>query len=265
MKVYRCTVWSILKGVILTPAAGAVVYFGVWAVIKYLNLSLGQAAAYVQYGVPALVALATFYVTIVNSMVSFRLFNDGRLQHRMVGVKTGEYQMKGASLQYANQSPVSGNTTRHDLALVVQEENGKQTVLDAGPLGAKKLGRMLADIQALQQALEKEEPAALQPQPGEEPAVESQPANQADAPEQQEKAGQAPAEPPQKEESGPAQEGKEPLKEPVEEEMPMEVEALEKEQVQPEPAEEAVPLAEQKAKPAKRAKKPLPEGEPQEK
>ncbi|MFV0412913.1 MAG: hypothetical protein ACK5L3_06515 [Oscillospiraceae bacterium] len=261
MKVYRCTVWSILKGVILTPAAGAVVYFGVWAVVKYLNLSLGQAAGYVQYGVPALVMLATFYVTLVNSMVSFRLLSDGRLQHRMVGITTGEYQLKGASLQYANQSPVSGNTTRHDLALVIREENGKQTVLDAGPLGAKKLGRMLADIQALQQTFEAEEPAALQPQPVEEPAVESPQANQADAPKQQEKTGQAPAEQAQKEESSPAQE----VKEPLEEETPLKVEALEEEQAQPEPAKEPAPLPKKRAKPAKRAKQPLPEGELQEK
>lgn len=131
MNVYKRSLYVMIKGIVAAPFSGLVVYF-------FLSLFIGNDL--ILFGVFALVTFMVFYTSVFSSRISFTVSPDGEFCYYKKGKLEEQYDLKKCSIGYDRQ------TDGTYINLTIIDENGKESVIDAEPLGSSRFLKMYENM-----------------------------------------------------------------------------------------------------------------------
>jgi hypothetical protein len=139
MKVYKRTVFSLIKGLIIAPFSGLVVFILAQIFLQSLSLVIWGVL-----GVAAAVAVA--YITVFSEAIYFELDDDGSLRYFKRGSLQNTYELAKYRIGYHRKTEwgILGN---NDIRLKFLDTDGEQSEIDAGPLGTTQFDEMFAAME----------------------------------------------------------------------------------------------------------------------
>jgi hypothetical protein len=136
MKIYKRTLFSLVKGLITVPFSGIFVF-----IVAQIFLPV------VICGVLGVVAAAAIaYVTIFSEAIHFELDDDGTLRYFKRGTLQSTYELSKYRLGYHRKTEwgILGN---NNIRLKFMDTDGKESEVDAGPLGTTQFDGMFAAME----------------------------------------------------------------------------------------------------------------------
>jgi hypothetical protein len=138
MQIYKRTVFSVIRGVIIAPFTGLAVFVvGQFFLPRLLGL-LGL--------VGLIVALAVLYVTVFSENIRFELDSDGKFRYYKMGKLKNEFKLQGYGIGYRSKTE-RGLLGSSYINLKLQDEHGELTEIDAGPLGNTQFHKMFEEME----------------------------------------------------------------------------------------------------------------------
>jgi hypothetical protein len=136
MKIYKRTPFSLIKGLITVPFSGLVVF-----IVAQIFLPVPICGI---LGVAAAAAIA--YITIFSEAIHFELNDNGTLQYFKRGTLQSTYELAKYRLGYHRKTEwgILGN---NNIRLKFLDTDGKESEIDAGPLGTTQFDEMFAAME----------------------------------------------------------------------------------------------------------------------
>ena len=134
MKVYKRSLWVMVKGLLMAPCAAAIACF---------FLSMFVENALVLMGVPALIFLALIYMAIFSENIRFELEDNGTLRYFQKGKLKKTYKLEEYLFGYHKKS----DSMTSDITMnIMHVESGAEESVDCSPLGASRFASMYEEI-----------------------------------------------------------------------------------------------------------------------
>jgi hypothetical protein len=139
LKVYKRSLFELVKGIVIAPVTGSAVYIVLGLFIS--NVIFG-------IGIPILVALAVLYITVFSEDIHFELEPDGVLRYYKRRVLQNTFNLKNCYVWYHRKSE-GGFPPNHDITLKVLDTNaeGGEIWIDCGPLGLAQFNEMYTGME----------------------------------------------------------------------------------------------------------------------
>jgi hypothetical protein len=136
MKTYKRTLFSLIKGLITVPFGGLFVF-----IVAQIFLPVAVCGV---LGVVAAAAIA--YISIFSEAIHFELDDDGTLRYFKRGRLQSTYELAKYSVGYHRKTEwgILGN---NNIRLKFLDTGGKESELDAGPLGTTQFNKMFAAME----------------------------------------------------------------------------------------------------------------------
>ena len=136
MQIYKRSLFSLVKGLIISPFTGLLVLF-----IAQIFMPLGLS---VILGVLAVAAL--LYMTIFSEDIYFELDDDGAFRYFKQGREQHAFALPACRIGYRRKTEwgLFGN---NDIKLKILDAEGEETEIDADPLGTSRFDEMFAAME----------------------------------------------------------------------------------------------------------------------
>jgi hypothetical protein len=139
LKIYKRSRFELVKGIVITPVTGFMVYIVLGLFID--NVIPG-------IGIPILIALAVFYITVFSEDIHFELEPDGVFRYYKRQILQNTFNLKNCYVWYHRKSE-SGFPPSNDITLKVLDtsiEEG-EIWIDCGPLGLAQFNEMYTGME----------------------------------------------------------------------------------------------------------------------
>jgi hypothetical protein len=136
MEVYKRTVFSMIKGIIISPLSGILVFLLAQIFLPIpLCVVLGIATA-----------AALIYMTVFSENIYFELEDDGTFRYFEKGSLKNTFELSKCRIGYYRKTEwgIFGST---DINLNILDTGGEETGIDAGPLGAGQFEGMFKEME----------------------------------------------------------------------------------------------------------------------
>jgi hypothetical protein len=136
MKIYKRTLFSLVKGIIISPLSGILVFF-----LAQIFLSVPICAV-----LGILTAAALLYMTVFSENIYFELESNGTFRHFKKGTLKNTFDLSKCSIGYYRRTEwgLFGN---NDIDLKIMDAEGKETNIEAGPLGTAQFEDMFEEME----------------------------------------------------------------------------------------------------------------------
>jgi hypothetical protein len=131
MKTYKRTVFNLIKGIVLVPFSGLLAYI---VARIFLPHEIGVVAGVV-------VAVFLLYIAVFSENIRFELDSDGTFRFYKKGALKHTFDLTQSSIGYHRRTEW-GLLGNNDISLKILDSEGRETVVDAGPLGTRQFETM---------------------------------------------------------------------------------------------------------------------------
>ena len=146
MQVYKRTWFSMVKGIVIAPFGGLLVFF-----LGQVLLPLWVCAI-----LGLVVVGAVVYIAIISENIYFELDDNGAFRYYQKGVMRNSFELSTCRIGY-NRKTEGGILGNNDIRLQIideKDEKNEETFIDSGPLGIDQFDEMFVAMQkyAIQEA-----------------------------------------------------------------------------------------------------------------
>jgi hypothetical protein len=136
MKVYKRTLFSLVKGIIISPLSGILVFL-----LAQIFLSVPICAV-----LGILTAAALMYMTVFSENIHFELDDNGTFRYFQKGILKNTFELSKCSIGYYRKTEwgLFGN---NDINLKILDAEGEETGIEAGPLGTGQFDDMFEEME----------------------------------------------------------------------------------------------------------------------
>jgi hypothetical protein len=136
MKVYKRTFFSMIKGIIIAPFGGILVYF-----LAQIFLSVAICAV-----LGVVVAAALLYMAIFSENIYFELDDNGAFRYYKKGALKETFELAKCGVGYYRKTEW-GLFGSNDIDLKILDAEGNETRIEAGPLGTGQFEDMFGEME----------------------------------------------------------------------------------------------------------------------
>jgi hypothetical protein len=137
MEVYKRTVFSMIKGIIISPLSGILVFL--LAQILPIPVPLCALAGIV-------VAALLLYMAVFSENIYFELEDDGTFRYFNKGTLKNTFELSKCSIGYHRKTEW-GIFGSNNIDLKILDAEGKETGIEAGPLGTGQFEDMFEEME----------------------------------------------------------------------------------------------------------------------
>jgi hypothetical protein len=138
MQVYKRTLFSMIRGIIVAPFSGLLVFI----IAQLIFPSLLPLCAIIGVLVAALIV----YIAVFSENIYFELEDDGTFRYYKKGVLQTTYELARYRIGYHRKTEW-GLLGNNDIRLKFLDDAGEETEIDAGPLGTTQFDDMFASME----------------------------------------------------------------------------------------------------------------------
>jgi hypothetical protein len=136
MKVYKRTIFSMVRGIIISPFTGILVF-----VLAQIFLSIPLSAA---AGIGT--AAVLLYIAVFSENIHFELEDNGTFRYFQKGALKHTFKLSECRVGYYRRTEwgILGN---NDISLKILDDEGDETNIEAGPLGTGQFEDMFEEME----------------------------------------------------------------------------------------------------------------------
>jgi hypothetical protein len=136
MKIYKRTLFSLIKGIVIAPLSGILVF-----ILAQIFLSVPLCAV---LGIAT--AGALLYMTVFSENIYFELGDSGTFRYFKKGTLKNTFDLSKCRIGYYRRTEwgIFGN---NDIDLKILDAEGKETGIEAGPLGTAQFEDMFEEME----------------------------------------------------------------------------------------------------------------------
>lgn len=144
MQVYKRTVGSLIKSLILTPFAGVAAFVVLYILLQFVNL--GTIGVYLLYIVPVLAFLWMLYASIFSENIRVEIDPAGTCRYFKNGKLLKQWFLPQCQVGYYKRTE-SGLMGNNNIRLDIRNEMGQDETVDCSPLGSTQFYNMFAHME----------------------------------------------------------------------------------------------------------------------
>ena len=136
MKVYKRTLFSMIKGIIIAPFGGLFVF-----IIGQIFLPVPLCAV-----LGVITAAIILYISVFSENIYFELDDDGTFRYFKMGALKNTFKLSDFRIGYYRKTEW-GILGLNNIDLKIADANGEVTEIDAGPLGTAQFDKMFEEME----------------------------------------------------------------------------------------------------------------------
>jgi hypothetical protein len=136
MKVYKRTLFSMIKGIIISPLSGILVFLLAQILLSEMICAV----------LGILTSAALLYMAVFSENIYFELENNGTFRYFQKGTLKNTFDLSKCRIGYYRKTEwgIFGN---NNIDLKIQNTEGEETGIEAGPLGTSQFEDMFEEME----------------------------------------------------------------------------------------------------------------------
>jgi hypothetical protein len=144
MQVYKRSVGSLIKSLILAPFAGVAVFVVLYILLQFVNF--GTLGVYLLYGVPVFAFLWMLYASIFSENIRVEIDPAGTCRYFKNNKLMKQWLLPQCQVGYYKRTE-SGLLGNNNIRLDIRNEMGQDETVDCSPLGSTQFYNMFAHME----------------------------------------------------------------------------------------------------------------------